>query len=108
MSEKRHWPAALARKVAEQLVAELAPRCERIEIAGSLRRGKAEVGDIEILYVPTHGAGADAGGAVRPGRRSLLEQWLTKRVIAKRPNVKGARVGGEWNKLAIHAPSGVP
>jgi len=41
MSDKPRWPPAIARKVAEQLVAALAPHCERIEIAGSLRRGKA-------------------------------------------------------------------
>lgn len=30
----------------------LKPRCQRIEIAGSLRRRKREVGDIEIVAIP--------------------------------------------------------
>lgn len=30
----------------------IAPACQRIEVAGSLRRHKAEVGDIEIVAVP--------------------------------------------------------
>jgi hypothetical protein len=40
MADKQRWPAAIARKVAEQLVAELTPRCEQVRVTGSLRRGK--------------------------------------------------------------------
>ena len=42
----------VALKVAEALVGELGPACGRIEIAGSLRRSKPEVKDIEIVAVP--------------------------------------------------------
>ena len=38
--------------IAEKVKAELAPHCERIEIAGSLRRKKEFVGDIEIVAIP--------------------------------------------------------
>jgi len=38
--------------VAEWLVDELRPGCERIEIAGSIRRGKEDVKDIEIVAIP--------------------------------------------------------
>lgn len=38
--------------VAERLIGWLRPACERIEIAGSVRRGKPEVKDIEIMAVP--------------------------------------------------------
>jgi DNA polymerase/3'-5' exonuclease PolX len=50
---------ALAR--AEHLVTLLRPACERIEIAGSLRREKAAVHDIELVAVPRfeERAGAD-------------------------------------------------
>lgn len=41
-----------AREIAEQLREELAPFCERIEVAGSIRREKKEVGDIELLVIP--------------------------------------------------------
>jgi hypothetical protein len=37
----------------------------------------------------------------------LLEQWLTKGVIAKRPNKNGVTSSGLYNKLATHTPSGV-
>lgn len=45
---------AKARPIADELVREFAPYCEsgRCEVAGSLRRGKAEVGDIEIVCMP--------------------------------------------------------
>lgn len=38
--------------LAEDLIELLAPACERIEIAGSIRRGLPLVGDIELLAVP--------------------------------------------------------
>jgi len=41
-------------KIAKKYVDLLAPFCERIEIAGSVRRQKPEVGDIEIVCIPKH------------------------------------------------------
>jgi DNA polymerase/3'-5' exonuclease PolX len=41
-----------AEAIAERVRAELAPHFERIEIAGSIRRRKADVGDIEIVAIP--------------------------------------------------------
>jgi DNA polymerase (family 10) len=45
---------ALARAIplAEKIKAAISPACERIEIAGSIRRRKATVGDIEIVAIP--------------------------------------------------------
>lgn len=45
-------PLAQARTLALELVELFGPVCTRIEIAGSVRREKAEVGDIEIVMVP--------------------------------------------------------
>jgi DNA polymerase/3'-5' exonuclease PolX len=39
-------------EVAQKVLAAFAPYCERVEVAGSLRRRKAEVGDIEIVVIP--------------------------------------------------------
>lgn len=39
-------------RIALQMVERLQPVCERIEIAGSLRRKKPEIGDIELIAVP--------------------------------------------------------
>jgi DNA polymerase/3'-5' exonuclease PolX len=41
-----------AKKLAEWLVGELKPFCEIVEIGGSIRRGKPEVKDIEIIAIP--------------------------------------------------------
>ena len=41
-----------AKEIAERVKAQLAPHCWRIEIAGSIRRRKADVGDIEIVAIP--------------------------------------------------------
>jgi DNA polymerase/3'-5' exonuclease PolX len=38
--------------IAERIRSELAPHCHRCEIAGSIRRGKAEPNDIEIVAIP--------------------------------------------------------
>jgi len=43
---------AKALKIADATKSELAPHCERIEIAGSIRRQRPEVGDIEIVCIP--------------------------------------------------------
>lgn len=44
---------ANARQVIGELVELLRPACERIEIAGSVRRGKPEVHDAEVVIIPT-------------------------------------------------------
>lgn len=41
-----------ADRIAERLLAELSPGCERIAVAGSIRRRKPDVGDLEIVAVP--------------------------------------------------------
>ena len=43
---------SLAIEIAEQIKTDLAPFCDRIEIAGSIRRRKPDVGDIEIVAIP--------------------------------------------------------
>jgi DNA polymerase/3'-5' exonuclease PolX len=52
MSEGVALPNAVAREIAEDLVVELGPFCERIEIAGSLRRQRHTVNDIELVAIP--------------------------------------------------------
>jgi DNA polymerase/3'-5' exonuclease PolX len=52
MSERPKQPFVIMMKTARLLVTRLAPACERIEIAGSLRRKKALVSDIELVAIP--------------------------------------------------------
>lgn len=52
MSDTEKRPYAQVYAVACALVEALRPHCHRVEIAGSLRRKKAMVGDIEIVAIP--------------------------------------------------------
>lgn len=49
---KTRLPYADMKRLADALVERLRPACERIEVAGSIRRKKSEVGDIEIIAIP--------------------------------------------------------
>jgi len=62
--------------IAEKVKAMLAPHCERIEIAGSIRRKKTEVKDIEIVAIPKP---YDVG-LFESGIATVVNQW---------PKVKG-------------------
>jgi DNA polymerase/3'-5' exonuclease PolX len=110
MDEKRKWPHADALAVAEELVAVLAPFCSRIEIAGSLRRKKPMVGDVEILFVPKfEDRACDLIGTIEPFNVAELELgcMLGRGQISKRPNINGTFAWGAKNKLALHR-SGIP
>lgn len=52
MSKNRQIPLLTAQAVAQKLVAELSPVCDRIEVVGSIRRGKSLVRDIDVVLVP--------------------------------------------------------
>jgi DNA polymerase/3'-5' exonuclease PolX len=57
--------------IAEAAKALLAPHCHRIEIAGSIRRRKAEVKDIEIVAIPKpYDTGLFASGIA-----TVVNQW---------------------------------
>lgn len=51
MSAGTLYPYSVAHNVATQLIGELASSCERIEIAGSLRRKRSQVHDIDIVAI---------------------------------------------------------
>lgn len=74
-------PLATAREAAETLRALLADECDRIEIAGSIRRRKPTVHDIEIVAIPrvverqiVQGFFEDLGTVV--DQQNLLEERL--------------------------------
>jgi DNA polymerase/3'-5' exonuclease PolX len=56
MTAKQKIPLAQARQLAQELATiHLRPACERIEVAGSVRRGKSEVSDVELVAIPRFG-----------------------------------------------------
>jgi DNA polymerase/3'-5' exonuclease PolX len=109
--EKRRWPRALGMTVGNALVYMLWPYCERIEIAGSIRRGKAEVGDVEILYVPKFGS-LRRPGEMFESEANLADVFLNSGLLGgkleMRPNVNGVTCWGPQNKLAVHKATGMP
>lgn len=115
MSDKPKFPHAKAMAVAEKIVEALAPVCARIEIAGSLRRKKPLVGDVEIVYVPKFTEVPDArelfpGKLIRVNATDLIIAELIERgSLARRPKTDGKTfTWGEWIKLAVAVKTGVP
>ena len=108
--EKKRYARAAALPVAEELQSRLKLACHRLAIAGSLRRGREFVGDIELLFVPKLCDRPDGlfDRRVVSVPDELCEEMLFGGVLAKRPNVNGAFTWGVSNKLAIHVPSGIP
>ena len=75
-----------AYKIADRIKAELAPMCERIEIAGSLRRGREHVNDIDFVILP------------KPGQVAAIKARCEKRCQVV--------VGGEQNYI-VRLPTGL-
>lgn len=77
-----HADAAAA---ADTLLQALTPLCERIEIAGSLRRGKDTVGDIEIVAIPMQ----QRNLFDEPTGETFVDAWM--RTLPSKPSKNGAR-----------------
>ena len=58
-------------EVAESIITELKPACKRICLAGSLRRGKDLVGDIDVVLVPK----PYEFGLLESGIATIINQW---------------------------------
>lgn len=114
---KTKWPGEVAAFHARTLMELLRPFCERIEIAGSLRRQKAEVGDIELLMIPKFAPPRIPGGDMFENpdvdkADEMINLWLADNFVAKRmtnaaPPPRPAGWGPK-NKLAIHTASLIP
>lgn len=114
MSDKKRYPREDAIKVAKVVCDALKEVTEqdRLVVAGSLRRRKKSVGDVEILFVPKFGQGIKADLFSEAPIVSLadlaLEKLLELGIVAKRPNIRGSFAWGPSNKLGVHVESGIP
>jgi DNA polymerase/3'-5' exonuclease PolX len=98
----------VAKPIAEALRAILEPSCQRIVVAGSVRRDKTMVGDIELLAVPLATEQTDLfGGPV--GSQSMLDLKLES-LCTYDPNwswdAHQPRRGEKWKRVT-HVPSGL-
>jgi DNA polymerase/3'-5' exonuclease PolX len=66
---------AKAASIAEAYREMMLPYCDRAMVAGSIRRGKAQVKDIELVCAPKLVSGADPEKLFGEGFRNLLYEW---------------------------------
>ena len=99
MSGNTRVALAHAQRLTDMLVKTLKPACERIEVAGSIRRKKATVGDIEIVCIPTivetnlpgqlslFGMGEDRPAEIRVESKleKLLQRLVDEKVLRDQP-----------------------
>ena len=93
---KEKWKADIAWGIARDLRTKLFSSCWRIEVAGSLRRRKEYVGDIELLCIPRY------DGPVDLLDRSVRE-LMYKGVLETRKDKRGRMIYGKQNKLLRHS-----
>jgi DNA polymerase/3'-5' exonuclease PolX len=88
-TKPRH-PLAAARAIATEIVDRIGPGCTRIEIAGSVRREKPDVGDIEIVFASRDGTA-----------ERQIDALVAEGVLV----IRGGY--GPKNKFLRHVPSGI-
>lgn len=103
--EKPKIPWDIAFKEAEKLSATLEPFAKQLAIAGSLRRCKSTVGDIEIVYIPKSGVYHRTGELFPTEFQDLVEvkveEMLKSGTLAYRPKSDGSNVFGPKVKLLL-------
>ena len=72
----------IAKKLANDVIRHVAPAMQRVEVAGSIRRGKSIVGDIELVGIPCQREKLiklldDVGQHIKPGVPGVI-QWSPK------------------------------
>lgn len=114
MSDTKHRiPLALADELAAGVVEYLESACLRIEIAGSIRRRRQDVGDIEIVCWPRPAqAGRDLFGEAVPSDpldhalNGHIDRLREAKVLSLRPDPNGRTANGSRHKrLLFHSRS---
>lgn len=101
-------PLAAAQRVADELVELLGDACDRLVVAGSVRRGRPEVGDVELVCVPRTAERLERVDLF--GSRTVRVDLLTDRcrelvaagVLAHRPDKNGRPSFGERAKRLVY------
>ena len=101
---EQRYPLEQALAVAGQLLMWLAPACERIEVAGSCRRRKPDVGDLELLCIPRAAENLFYKDALDEAIKTMMAHGL----VYYRLNKNGSIQYGPSNKLLVHLGSGIP
>lgn len=109
---KTRYENAIGMKVAAELCAALRPACDRIIVAGSLRRRKPTIGDVEILYIAKTESRPDPRDLFSSCAFNLADEVIGELekagILTRRKNIKGAEMFGAVNKLMVHRETGLP
>ena len=89
-----------AKTIAEELMSLLSPACNRIVIAGSIRRRKPFPNDIELLCIPKYVEGVDQ-------LDKELGVFFVRGILTYRRNKRGSIIYGPKNKLLLDKQSGM-
>lgn len=98
-------------ELAEEIENRLTTHCNRIRIAGSLRRRKPFVNDVEILYIPkvvSHTPNGEFFPQTRDESRETIDALIASGFLSKRKKTNGTLTYGEKTKLLTHTESGTP
>jgi DNA polymerase/3'-5' exonuclease PolX len=101
--------------IAQELIEYLWPHCSRIEIAGSLRRQKAEVKDIELVVIPKPSVsitqrdmfGEIVGTTEKVGLHDAVEMLINDSDLAAWSRDVAVPRWGDRYKRLLHTPSGI-
>ena len=112
-TEKTKYPWELASAVGLAILEGMKPLCKdgMLTIAGSVRRKKAEVSDLEIVYVPLIGSNPsqdDFFGTPVNLVSVWLDDMVNKKGLCQRLNILGQKTWGDRIKLATQVGTGLP
>jgi hypothetical protein len=88
-----------AKAIADKWIRYLSPACERIEIAGSIRRGKQEPKDIELVCIPQIYASKDLFGV--DGTQVNLLETLIGGLFRGKAYLAAIKNGPRYKQLAL-------
>lgn len=110
---KSKFPLQEAEEIAKEILAILEPFCLKIQIAGSIRRRKPLVGDIEILYIPKSGEAPSPGSLFADLHsedicEEKIKALITEGKITLRKKSDGTTAFGKKVKLLEVLPKRMP
>ncbi|WP_157470943.1 hypothetical protein [Gracilimonas tropica] len=97
-------PLDIATKIARRLTQLMAPHCYRVEVAGSVRRQKAEVSDIEIVAHPKKywvKEDLPQKDIFAPSKTQVQHSELVDKCLAVLPNVEWIKPGFKDTSMLI-------
>lgn len=111
-TQEKRWELHGATAAGTEICEMMDRGCERLIIAGSIRRQKPTVGDIEILYVPRLVPAKQSLDLFAPAFDNMADQEIAALeaggFLTRRLNINGSETFGPKIKLMEHAESGIP